>query len=162
MQTNRQLFQSLYEAFGRGDAATVLGAFHPEIVWNQAENHPYADRNPYVGPQQVAEGILARLVSEWEGFTVNPEALLQDGDAVVALGRYRGSFRATGRPLDAPFVHVWAVRDGRVTRFQQYTDTAQFARVTDAAASAVAAPEAAPGMPGTSAAAPTAPTAPAA
>ncbi len=160
MPNNRQLVQSLYEAFGRGDAAAVLGGFDPAIVWNEADNHRYADRNPYVGPQQVGEGVFGRIMSEWDGFAVNPETLLQDGDAVVALGRYRGTFRATGRPLDAQFVHVWTVRDGRVTNFQQYTDTAQWSRVTDAAATAVAAPEAAPGMPGTSAAAPAVPAVP--
>ena len=149
MHTNRELVRSLYDAFGRGDAGTVLGAFDPAIVWNEAENFRYADRNPYVGPQQIAEGVFGRIVSEWESLTVNPETLLQDGDTVVALGRYRGTFGATGRPLDAQFVHVWTVRDGRVTRFQQYTDTEQFARVTEAGAPAVAAPTAAAAMPGT-------------
>ena len=159
MRTNRDFIQFLYDAFGRGDAGTVLGGFDPGIVWNEAENFRYADGNPYVGPQQVGEGIFGRIVSEWEGFTVNPETLLEDGETVVALGRYRGTFRATGRPLDAQFVHAWTVRDGRVTRFQQYTDTVQFARVAEAAAPAVAAPTAAPGMAGGSARATTVPAA---
>ena len=126
MRTNRELIRALYDAFGRGDADTVLGGLDPGIVWNEAENFRYADGNPYVGPQRVAEGVFARIVGEWEGFTVGAETLLQDDDTVVALGRYRGIFRATGRALDAQFVHVWTLRDGRVTRFQQYTDTAQF------------------------------------
>jgi uncharacterized protein len=157
MPTNREFIRSLYAAFGRGDAGTVLGMFDPEIVWLEAENSPYADRNPYVGPQQVAEGAFGRIMSEWEGFTVTPETLLEDGNVVVAMGRYRGTFQATRRPLDAQFVHVWTVRDGRVTRFQQYADTAQFARVTDAAVAAVTAPTTAAGMPSTSAPAATAP-----
>jgi uncharacterized protein len=126
----REIIESLYEAFGKGDAATVLNLFDPGIVWNEAENFPYADRNPYIGPQQVAEGVFGRLMAEWEGYTVTPEKLLQDGDTVVALGRYRGTFRATSQPLDAQFVHVWTVEGGRATRFQQYADTAQFLRVT--------------------------------
>ncbi|MEO6865135.1 MAG: nuclear transport factor 2 family protein [Gemmatimonadaceae bacterium] len=131
MLMNREQIQSLYEAFGRGDAGTVLGAFDPEIIWNEAENSTYADRNPYVGPQQVGEGVFGRIGAEWEGFTVTPETILQDGDVVVALGRYRGTFMATGRRLDAQFVHVWTLRGERITRFQQYTDTAQYARVTE-------------------------------
>ena len=137
MPTNREHMQSLYDAFARGDAGTVLGAFDPAIVWNQAESSPYAAGNPFVGPQQVGEGVFARLGREYEEFTVSPETLLQDGDVVIALGRYGGTFRATGRPLDAQFVHVWTLQDGRVMRFQQYTDTAQYARVTDAGARAV-------------------------
>lgn len=140
MPDNRQLIESLYEAFARGDAATVLGAFHPQIVWNEAENIPYADQNPYVGPQRVGEGVFGRIMSEWDGFSVNPEKLVQDDDTVVALGRYRGTYKATRQPLDAQFVHVWTVKDGQITHFQQYADTAQFARVTGVLATVPAVP----------------------
>jgi hypothetical protein len=36
---------------------------------------------------------------------------------------------ATGRPLDAQFVHRWSLENGKVVAFQQYTDTAQWNRV---------------------------------
>lgn len=129
MSGTRELVQSLYDAFGRGDAETVLGALDPEIVWNEAENNPYADRNPYRGPGEVGEGLFGRLASEWDGFAVHPETLIAEGDRVVALGRYTGTYRATGESLDAQFVHAWTIEDGVATRFQQYTDTAQFQRV---------------------------------
>jgi uncharacterized protein len=140
MHSNRQIIESLYEAFARGDAGAVLGVFHPEIVWNEAENFPYADQNPYVGPQRVGEGVFGRIMSEWDGFSVNPEKLIQENDTVVALGRYRGAYRATGQPLDAQFVHVWTIEKGQITRFQQYADTLEFARVTGALATVPALP----------------------
>ena len=31
----------------------------------------------------------------------------------------------TGRSLDAQACHVWTLSNGKVTRFQQYVDTAQ-------------------------------------
>jgi uncharacterized protein len=125
----RQMIQSLYDAFAVGDAATVLSMFDPEIIWNEAENFPYADRNPYIGPQQVAEGVFGRIMTEWDGFSVGAEKLIQEDDTVVALGRYRGTYRVTAQQLDAQFVHVWTIERGRITRFQQYADTAQFLRV---------------------------------
>jgi uncharacterized protein len=127
--SNRQIIADLYASFARGDAGTVLSGFAPDIVWNEADNLAYADGNPYVGPDAVANGIFMRLVSEWDGFTVTPEKLVEDGDTVVSLGRYRATHKATRQPLDAQFVHVWTIEDGRVTSFQQYTDTLQFARV---------------------------------
>jgi uncharacterized protein len=130
---NRELIQTCYDNFARGDAAAVLGVFHPQIIWNEAENFIYADGNPYMGPQRVAEGVFGRLVTEWDGYTVMPERVLADGDTVIALGRYRGTYRATGGRVDAQFVHVWEIEDGRITRFQQYTDTAQFAQVQQTA-----------------------------
>jgi uncharacterized protein len=129
MSQEPQTIRELYSAFGRGDAATVLGMFDPDIVWNEAEGIPYADRNPYVGPQQVAEGVFGRILADFEGFTVNPDKIFHDGNTVIAQGRYHGVHRATGQRLDAQFVHVWTFRDNLITGFQQYADTAQFVRV---------------------------------
>ena len=48
-----------------------------------------------------------------------------DGRLLV-LGRYVGSGRATGTPLDAAFVHLWSAADGRLTAVWQLTDSALF------------------------------------
>ena len=127
---NEARVRALYDAFGRGEVPTVLAAFDPDIVWMEAENINYADRNPYRGPQAVVEGVFMRIGQDWNDFRVNVEELVDGGDTVVALGRYTGSNKATGLPLNAQFVHVWKFRDGKIVRFQQYADTAQFARVT--------------------------------
>jgi ketosteroid isomerase-like protein len=125
---NTQLMQSLYTALALGDAGTVLGTLDPQVVWNEAENIEYADGNPYIGPQRVAEGIFGRLMAEWDHFAVTPQQFVSEGDVVVVTGRYRGTYKATGSPVDAQFVHVWTVRGGKVVAFQQYADTLQFAR----------------------------------
>jgi uncharacterized protein len=127
-QENVGLVRSLYEAFGRGDVPTVLAAMDPGIVWNEAEGFPYADKNPYVGPSAVVEGVFARLGGEWDGFSVAPEELLDAGDTVVAMGRYNGTYKKTGTRIHAQFAHVWRVRGGKIVRFQQYTDTLQAAK----------------------------------
>lgn len=127
-QQNASLVRSLYESFAKGDVPAVLGAMDPGIVWNEAENFPYADGNPYVGPTSVAQGVFARLGGEWEGFGVVLEEVLDAGETVVALGRYVGTFRRTGKSIRAQFAHVWRLEGGRVRAFQQYTDTAQAQR----------------------------------
>ena len=126
---NAALIQKLYAAFEAGDVAAVLGAMAPDIIWNEAENHPYADGNPYVGPQAVAEGVFARLGGEWDGFAVAVEEILAAEDLVVVLGRYHGSYQATGRAQNTQMVHAWRVVDGKITSFQQYADTLQIARI---------------------------------
>ena len=138
--SNREIVQDIYAAFAKGDIGSVLRTFHPAIVWMEAEHIPYADGNPYVGPQRVLEGVFGRIGSEWDGFSIRVESLVCEGERVVALGRYRGTFKATGRRLDAQFVHAWTLREGIVTRFQQYADTAQFQRVTQLASEPVVIP----------------------
>ena len=127
MTTNRERVQSLYDAFGRGDVQGVLGAFDPQIRWQEAESFRYADRNPYVGPQAVAEGVFLRIASDVDNFSVTPERIADAGDTVLSEGRYRGTVKSTGKAVDAPFAHVWRFRDGKVIGFQQYTDTKQWA-----------------------------------
>ncbi len=127
-QENVDAVSSIYEAFATGDVPTVLSLFDQTIEWNEAENHIYADRNPYVGPEAVLNGVFLRLATEWEGFSAAPKELLDAGEKVVALGTYGGAYKVTGKSVRAQFVHVWTLRGGKVIGFQQYTDTAQFAR----------------------------------
>ena len=129
-QENVELVRGIYEAFAAGDVGGVLGRMSPDMVWNEAENFPYADGNPYVGPEAVANGVFARCVSEWEGFAAVPEEFLDAGDTVVALGHYVGSHRATGKSVRAQLAHVWRLEGGKAKSFQQYTDTLQVARAT--------------------------------
>ena len=121
------IVKSIYEALARGDAPAVLGTFSPQIHWREAESFLYADRNPYAGPQAVAEGVFQRIGADVENFAALPERFVDGGDTVVVEGRYRGKMKATGTPVDAQFAHVWQLRDGKVVRFQQYTDTKQWA-----------------------------------
>jgi ketosteroid isomerase-like protein len=130
---NLDLVRAVYGAFAAGDIPGVVSCMAPDMEWNEAENFPYADGNPYRGPDAILSGVFARLGSEWEGFAAVPEELHDAGETIVALGRYGGACKATGRTLDAQFAHVWRVRDGKAVSFQQYTDTLQAALVTGAA-----------------------------
>ncbi len=126
---NTALARSMYEAFGRGDIPAVAGMMTPDMVWMEAEGNPYADLNPYKGPDKVVSGLFMRLGTEWNGFSATPHDFIAEGDRVVVLGRYGGTNLATGQKLDAQFAHVVTVKNGKVAAFQQYTDTAQQARV---------------------------------
>ena len=126
--SNVNLVRRVYDAFAKGDVAGVLGGMDAGIVWNEAENFPYADGNPYVGPEAVANGVFARCGSEWDGFSATPDELIDAGDTVIALGRYGGVYKATGKAIHLQFAHVWRVKNGKLTAFQQYTDTLQAAR----------------------------------
>jgi ketosteroid isomerase-like protein len=126
MGSNAQLVRGVYDAFARGDVAAVLGAFDAQIQWLEADNFLYADRNPYIGPQAVAEGVFQRIITDIDAFSVTPQRFTDGGDTVVVEGRYRGTIKATGVAVDAQFAHVWQLRDGKIVRFQQYTDTGQW------------------------------------
>jgi uncharacterized protein len=124
------IVKDIYDAFGKGDVPGVLGSLDDRVRWQEAEGTKYADRNPYNSPQAVAEGVFQRIVADLPDFAVVPEGFVEGGDTVVVEGRYKGTHGVTGARLDAQFVHVWQLRDGKVVRFQQYTDTKQWAEVS--------------------------------
>jgi len=132
-QATIDVIRGIYHAFAAGDVPGVLGRMDPAIVWNEAENFPYADHSPYVGPEAVAQGVFLRCATEWDGFAVQVDEMLDAGDTVVAFGRYLGTYKATGRAQHTQMAHVWRVANGRAVRFQQYADTLAVARVTGAA-----------------------------
>lgn len=127
---NAALIRSLYERFAQGDVPSVLADLDPEIQWTEAEGFPYA--GTYRGPQAVLDGVFVRLDADWQAFRVQPDEFVDGGDAIVALGDYSGTFKATGRSFRAPFAHLWRMRDGRVIRFVQYVDTVLVQRAMQA------------------------------
>ncbi|MGM0658812.1 MAG: SMP-30/gluconolactonase/LRE family protein [Pseudomonadota bacterium] len=116
--------ETVYAAFAESDMQAFAGLMSPNIVWNEAEGNPYADLNPYIGPEAVMSGLMARLVNEWEDIGVTQHEYVVEGDRVVVFGRYKETWKATGKKLDIPFVHSWTVSEGKLVSFQQYTDTA--------------------------------------
>lgn len=127
-ERNAEIVRGMYEAFGRGDIATVIAALAPGVEWLEAESFIYADGNPYLGPQAVLEGVFMRINADWDGFAVSPREILDAGETVVGHGHYSGTYKRNGNAVRAQFAHLFTFRDGKVARFQQYTDTAQFLR----------------------------------
>ena len=120
--SHRGIIEQLYAAFARGDIPSVLGALNPQTRWTEAEGFPYG--GTYIGPQAVLDNVFMRLGGEWDSFSAQMAELVADGDTVVALGTYSGTFKATGKSFQAPFVHVWKFTDGQISEFIQHTDTA--------------------------------------
>lgn len=129
---NVEVFKGLYDALSKGGVEAALGVMSPDIVWNEAEDFSYADRNPYHGLLAVVEGVFGRTASELDGFGVDISETIDAGDAVIALGRYVGTFKATGKPQNTQIAHAWRLAGGKITQFPQYANTWHVAHVTGA------------------------------
>ena len=116
----------MYRAFAKGDIPTILAALDPQVEWWEAENFIYDDGNPYTGPDAVLTGVFMRIVADWENFVVSPTEVLDAGDITIGYGYYSGTYKKTGASVRAQFAHFFTFRDGKIVKFQQYTDTAQF------------------------------------
>lgn len=113
--------RGVYDAFATGDMPTVLAVLDPEVDWTEAEGFPYGGR--YTGPDAVLQNVFMNLGSEWTEFEAVAREFITEGNTVVALGEYTGTYNATGKSFKAPFAHVWKFEGDKVVAFQQYTDT---------------------------------------
>jgi ketosteroid isomerase-like protein len=122
---NLDVVKRLYAAFADRDRATILELLDPAIEWVQNEGFPGGGR--HVGAEAVLDGVFARFRQDWESWEAVVDEWIDAGDTVVAAGKYRGTYKASGRSTTAAFAHVYRVRRGRIVRFEQYTDTAKVA-----------------------------------
>ena len=113
-----------YDALGRGDVPALLSLLDPQVEWTEAERFPYYG-GTWHGPQAVLDNLLMPLSGDWDGFSAKAQEFIAEGDRVVCLGTYSGTFKKTGRSFSAAFVHVWTVRGDKLVRFDMHTDTAK-------------------------------------
>ena len=125
----KSVVQSFYANLACGKPEAAFALLSDDIEWNEAEGNPLADRNPYRGASQIAEGVFGRLGAMFEGFAALPDEFIAENGRVIVIGRYRGTHRKSGAKLNCQAVHSWWVEGGRIVRFQQYADTAQLARL---------------------------------
>lgn len=121
MADSVETVRKFYSSLAAGDAPAAFALLEPEIEWSEAEQSPY--EGTFRGAPQIVEGVFQRIGADFDNFAAAPEEFVGQGDRVAVFGRYSGVARTSGKPLSAPFVHSWTVRDGKIARFVQYTDT---------------------------------------
>ena len=127
MSDNIAFVQSLYAAFGRGDVDTIIAGLAPDIDWeNVGRRSDYASLGPRKGRDEV-RGFFELLASDVNFPEFAPLDFDAAGDKVFVEGHSRMSLKQGGPEVDTDWVHVFTIRDGQVTRFRDFLDTAQLA-----------------------------------
>ena len=122
MNSPTDAVKAFYAAVAKGDVPGVLDVLHPDLQWTEAEGFPYYS-GTWRSPQEVVDKLLVPLSKDWDGFSAVAHDFIEHGDRVISFGVYAGSAKKSGKTLRAPFVHDWRVRDGKLARFDMYTDT---------------------------------------
>jgi hypothetical protein len=122
-QDNVHLIRRTYENFKAGDLPAVLAAFAEAVEWIQPQVEGISFSGKRRGRDQVAE-FFATMSAAQEPLQFEPQEYIAQGDRVVALGHYRWHAKGTGRDWESDWAHFYTIRNGQITRFQEYTDTA--------------------------------------
>ena len=123
-----KVVEGLYAAFANGDGGR-LGEMLEETHWVEAAGLPYG--GTYRGFGDIAANVFGPIGRDVQGFSAVPNEIMPAGDdRVLALGRYRGT--GVGGAVDAPFAHLWTVREGQITHFVQHVDSHLFRQALEA------------------------------
>ncbi len=114
---NVALLRRGYEAFGKGDMATITDLFAEDVVWHLPGN------NPISGDHKGRDAVFAVFakVAELTGGTFKIElhdALANDQHA-VALTRATASRQ--GKQINVLESAIYHVRNGKVTEFWSFS-----------------------------------------
>jgi uncharacterized protein len=115
MSDNVEMVQGAYEAFGRGDIPALMENFADDIEWHSPE--PLPQHMDARGPEEVGQFFQA-VADNWSDFQVDLDDIVASGDRVCAIGH--GAGKLDGDDAEYGFVHAWTVRDGKLTRFNEY------------------------------------------
>ena len=121
--------KTVYDALAARDFEGVMSHFDQDIEWIAADNSPLGDMSPYHGIDQIRTGVFERIAAAFEKLAVVADEIYSaDGGRIVVLGYYHGKFTGADSEFKTQVAHIWTVKDGKATKFQQYLDTLKIAR----------------------------------
>ena len=118
-----------YEGFAKGDIPSVLGLIAPQDEWVETDLEAIPTHGTHRGLETGARSVFAPVPQYFSAFAIVPEQFLEVGDHVVVTGRVRATGKETGRSMNAPFAHVFTVRDGKITKLLNFHDTRRWLHV---------------------------------
>jgi ketosteroid isomerase-like protein len=110
-------------ALKRGDVDAALELFDPEVVYHEQPGTPLDTAPVLRGLDDIRTSITAYL-REFADFHSEIDELVEVGDKVVCMQRWRGTGRESGAPVEFAEVLVYTFRQGRVVEGTVYPDRA--------------------------------------
>ncbi len=96
----------------------------PPACWQIYESHSFYCRLLLC---EGAAEFFSKIAECEDTLKFEPREFIVQGDKVVVVGHYEARAKATGREYATYFIHVFTVREGKITSFVEYTDTAAIA-----------------------------------
>jgi ketosteroid isomerase-like protein len=119
---NIETVKAMYGAFRRSDIPGILRHMDESIVFTV----PGTSAVPVAGQRnglREVERFFENLAQREEFSLFEPRDFIAQANRVVALVHYEGHDKITGRFFKADSAMLWTFGDGKVIRFQEFTDT---------------------------------------
>ncbi len=122
-EESTNLVKQSYDAYFQQDMERLMSLYSEDIDWKIYGPEALPTAGSQQGKSQVME-FFERVDELLENDRFEVHQYVAQGNTVVALGEYTWRSKVTGRTMDAPFAHVITIRDGKIVKFRELTDTA--------------------------------------
>jgi ketosteroid isomerase-like protein len=126
---NLKTVRTIYDAFGRGDLATILDAVTDDVDWSSAAASRSA---PWYGQRVGKDAVtdyFASIGKTIEVLDFTQLSFTANDTEVMVLSQFRMRSRRSGKEADMHLHHYWRFRDGKVAYWRGSEDTEQTARM---------------------------------
>jgi uncharacterized protein len=126
---NVEVVREGWDAWTRGDLSALLRYFDPNVVWDTSHFHDWPE-STYHAIEGV-ERFLSEWSDVWDDYEIHVEDIRAAPDGrVVSLIVQRARGRSSGLAMEMKSAQVATLRDGKVTRIDNYEDRAEALEAT--------------------------------
>jgi ketosteroid isomerase-like protein len=118
--SNEELIRKFYDAFKNKDMGVIDQLCDEKIEWNTLKGMPNGGK--YVGLKAIFEDYFPKMLSNFDEFHAIPQEYLESKDHVIVIGRYQGVSKRD-KKFDVPFSHIYEIKNNKILKFRQFTDT---------------------------------------
>jgi uncharacterized protein len=115
--------QQAYEAFGRGDVPAILKLVAEEVDWEFVGPASLAYAGRRRNHKEVAD-FFAAVTRADDIHAFEPREFIAAGEHVTVLGWESATALDTGKKFESEWIHVFTVKNGKVTRWRGFFNTA--------------------------------------
>jgi ketosteroid isomerase-like protein len=117
-----EVAQRLWDAWDRGDLASLFELIDPEVVTTQfPEQVGVADHQGHDGVRDV----MTDWIGTWDDYEIELIGFREVGEAVIASCHQRGRGRGSGVAMEGDVWFVWRMRGGKLVRWQMFSSEAE-------------------------------------
>jgi ketosteroid isomerase-like protein len=129
IEKNVQVVKDFFAAIGSGDKQRVLALVTEDIEWI-VPGEGWLLAGAHRGHAGLAD-VLKKASEEIEMKYPKPPEFVAQGDRVLVIGVATGKIKATNKPFKDDWVFDITVRNGKLTKIQEYIDTQALARASE-------------------------------
>jgi hypothetical protein len=123
-KNNIEIVRIFFEAGPKGDAEAARAVLADDIEWIEPDVPGLWFAGKHRGAEEALREVVMPTLDHVADFGITIAEYLDAGDDIVAIGKFFGRSKDTGKKIDIPACFVCTVQDGKITRFRAYHNTA--------------------------------------